>query len=255
MSHLTRNQVFELLDTKPTNHRWSWCALAEDEKRAVFTLWEDEMKGGRNSFSAEDYDVSMRLGEADQKKILEQVVAKKIPAFGLVCVAEDPDAVPRSIKEVRSDYLIRLTIGHDSTGFYGKHGEKILLAELAQNVMRLKRLSSNGLADLGNPPEGNDTPDRALSVGWTVKRDEKVRSYVIAAAGGKCEFCGTEGFLMGNGLRYLEVHHIIALAKEGKDTVDNVIALCPSHHREAHFGADAEALEERFIEIVKQRNA
>ena len=35
---------------------------------------------------------------------------------------------------------------------------------------------------------------------------------------------------------YLEVHHIIRLADDGDDSVENAIALCPNCHREAHFG-------------------
>jgi 5-methylcytosine-specific restriction protein A len=60
---------------------------------------------------------------------------------------------------------------------------------------------------------------------------------------------------MANGRYYLEAHHIIALSGAGRDTVDNVIALCPEHHREAHYGADAESLERRFIEIVRKKQS
>lgn len=56
---------------------------------------------------------------------------------------------------------------------------------------------------------------------------------------------------MPNGKRYLEAHHIIALGNQGRDRVENVIALCAEHHREAHFGTDAEALEARFIERIQ----
>ena len=62
------------------------------------------------------------------------------------------------------------------------------------------------------------------------------------------------GFLMENGRHYLEAHHIIALSNSGKDTVDNVIALCPQHHRQAHYGADAESIEEEFINILQKQN-
>ncbi|MGH8672363.1 MAG: HNH endonuclease, partial [Burkholderiales bacterium] len=32
-------------------------------------------------------------------------------------------------------------------------------------------------------------------------------------------------------------HHVAALSEGGADTDDNVVALCPNHHREAHHGA------------------
>jgi 5-methylcytosine-specific restriction protein A len=59
------------------------------------------------------------------------------------------------------------------------------------------------------------------------------------------------GFLLPDGSHYLEAHHIIALAKQGPDTVDNVIALCPSDHREAHYGAKSVAMESEMIEIIE----
>jgi 5-methylcytosine-specific restriction protein A len=61
------------------------------------------------------------------------------------------------------------------------------------------------------------------------------------------------GFLLPDGSHYLEAHHIITLAKQGPDTVDNVIALCPSDHREAHYGKKAIVMENEMIEIIKNR--
>lgn len=253
MPELKRNKVFDLLGAVPTNPRWSWCAVSPDHKLAVFTLWEDEMIDGRNRLLWDDYHTISRNGEADQRRVLDLVIDEGIPAYGLICVARDPSATPRSIKEVRPDYLMRLKIVKDSEGVWGLHEGKILMAELVKNASRLKQLHSNGLADLGNPPEGADIPDRALSVGYTVVRDDKVRAYVIQRANGCCEYCGEEGFEMPSGRRYLEAHHIIALSNQGRDTVDNVIALCPEHHRQAHYGVNAESLEAQFIEIVRKK--
>jgi len=53
--------------------------------------------------------------------------------------------------------------------------------------------------------------------------------------------------LKPDGKRYLETHHIIALAAEGADRVTNVIGLCPNDHREAHFGERRQTLEEQMI--------
>jgi 5-methylcytosine-specific restriction protein A len=73
---------------------------------------------------------------------------------------------------------------------------------------------------------------------------------VIRRAKGKCEYCGEPGFEMPSGEHYLETHHVIALAKDGADTVKNVLALCAGHHREAHYGVRAEALEKQMIGIL-----
>ena len=82
-------------------------------------------------------------------------------------------------------------------------------------------------------------------------RNEAVRQAVLARANGRCEYCGAMGFLKTDGSLYLESHHIIALAKDGEDTLANVIALCPHHHREAHFGVARDDLETAMIQKVK----
>jgi predicted restriction endonuclease len=92
---------------------------------------------------------------------------------------------------------------------------------------------------------GSDMPARTESTMFRFARDPKIREAVMRRAGGKCELCGVAGF--DNGDRYLESHHIIALAAEGADRMTNVIALCPGDHREAHFGERRAELEKSMI--------
>jgi 5-methylcytosine-specific restriction protein A len=109
--------------------------------------------------------------------------------------------------------------------------------------------------DLDDVPDGNDLPDRANVVTKVIKRDARVRAYALRRANGRCEYCNVQGFLTANGGYYLEAHHIIALGDSGRDTIENVIALCPLHHRQAHYGIGAETLEAEFANILKRLNA
>lgn len=113
---------------------------------------------------------------------------------------------------------------------------------------------NSAIDDIPTAPIGSTLPSKIQSVGSRYQRDEKVRRFVIEQAKGACEYCRELGFLLPDGSHYLEAHHIIALAKQGPDTVDNVIALCPSDHREAHYGAKSVAMESEMIEIIKNRN-
>jgi hypothetical protein len=97
---------------------------------------------------------------------------------------------------------------------------------------------------------GTDTPSRVNTFGVTYARDLKIREAVKRRAVGKCEFCGALGFRCSNGTRYLECRHIIALANDGADRMANVIALCPEHHREAHFGERQAELEKEMMQKV-----
>ncbi len=94
---------------------------------------------------------------------------------------------------------------------------------------------------------GTDDPARALYAGYVYLRDPQVRSAVLHRAAGRCEYCGEEGFLKVDGSRFLESHHVIALADDGEDRVTNVIALCPNDHRKAHFSADRDSIEQEML--------
>lgn len=67
-------------------------------------------------------------------------------------------------------------------------------------------------------------------------RNEYVVEYVKARAKGICELCNNPApFIDKNKIPFLEVHHIKWLSKNGKDTVNNTVALCPNCHRKMHF--------------------
>jgi HNH endonuclease len=97
---------------------------------------------------------------------------------------------------------------------------------------------------------GTETPSRMTTTGVIYARDSKIREAVKRRAKGKCEFCGELGFFCADGTRYLECHHIIALANQGADLMKNVIALCPRDHREAHFGERSTELEAQMIQKI-----
>ena len=97
--------------------------------------------------------------------------------------------------------------------------------------------SSDAINDLGV-----DKPQIVSGVSHTYQRDPRVRKAVELRARGNCEKCGKPGFRKSDGTPYVETHHIIALANEGADRVSNVIALCADHHREAHYGANSNAV-------------
>jgi 5-methylcytosine-specific restriction endonuclease McrA len=82
-------------------------------------------------------------------------------------------------------------------------------------------------------------------------RSPTVRLAVLGRAGGKCELCGDEGFLTADGAIYLETHHVVPLSEGGEDSTSNVVALCPSHHREAHFGRNASQIASQLTQYLQ----
>jgi hypothetical protein len=108
-------------------------------------------------------------------------------------------------------------------------------------------LENDALNDLGS-----DVPARVVSLTATYARDPRVRDAVKRRAEGKCEYCGRKGFKTASDEFYIETHHVIALADDGEDRITNVIALCPEHHREAHYGEQRARLESEFSVLLQQ---
>ncbi len=106
--------------------------------------------------------------------------------------------------------------------------------------------------DISALPEGRASKKESTSTVY--ERSSEVRNYVLSRSKGNCEWCGEAGFRTPSGSLYLETHHIQPLAENGSDTVDNVIALCPNHHREAHYGVDQDTLKKAMHKRVIMLN-
>ena len=102
---------------------------------------------------------------------------------------------------------------------------------------------------------GTDAPAYTAFTGKRYARDPRVRSAVKQRAGGRYEYCGKLGFQCADGSRYLECHHILALANQGADLMTNVIAICPHDHREVHYGKRRKQIETAMIVKVKAAEA
>lgn len=70
------------------------------------------------------------------------------------------------------------------------------------------------------------------------ERNPDVVAEVLERARGKCEACNAPApfHRARTGEPYLEVHHVISLASDGDDSVENALALCPNCHRKSHYG-------------------
>lgn len=84
-------------------------------------------------------------------------------------------------------------------------------------------------------------------------RSQAVRDYVLARAQGRCELTGrTAPFRTKSGEPYLEVHHTRRLSDGGPDDPRHVAAICPSVHREIHFGQHGDKLNSELVAKLKE---
>lgn len=67
-------------------------------------------------------------------------------------------------------------------------------------------------------------------------RNQDVVEYVLRISLGQCQLCDEPApFSRPSGEPYLEVHHVVWLARGGEDSVANAVALCPNCHRKMHI--------------------
>lgn len=234
------------------NERWSWSALNEERRQALFTVWEDRLdRPARDTidFSWLNDPTRTENGAREFRRVMARVLDDGFTPYGILCEAVDPKAHPRKRKRFETDLLVlnvALDKGRTIARIVGAIDRDTLKAGRTV-VARLERKRS-AIEDLDIDVTGIAAPQRVSGLSTFFSRDDKVRRSVVRRASGACEYCGVPGFLKPDGERYIETHHIISLARQGPDTLDNVIALCASDHREAHYGANRLVLEQAFLQ-------
>jgi 5-methylcytosine-specific restriction protein A len=238
-----------LLGAPLANRADRWCGYNPGQGRAVFTIWADRLQGDQYllwdaKLRAED----KRIGAIELGQVLLQVVAAGHAAYGILCEPKDAHATRRERGYFDEEHLLVLSLKQEGANVVATVVGETSAADVAAGQRSWVTPFESAIDDLGVPPPGQAIPGRTTGVGGSgYRRDEAVRAYVIRRARGYCEHCRRRGFEMSDGSYYLEAHHVIALSAQGPDTVENVIALCAAHHREAHFGKNAAELERAFL--------
>jgi 5-methylcytosine-specific restriction protein A len=226
-----------------------WCGYNPQRSLGVFNLWADRLQGDRYLlWNDAVLSTDSRIGAKELRRVLLDLMAAGHAAYGILCEAEDIDAATRKRSYFDEQELLVLRLEADGADIVAHVLGTIPAADVAAARHGAVAPFDSAIDDLDIPPPGQVAPNRTPVRGGTgYRRDAAVRSYVIQRSKGRCEHCGVLGFEMADGSFYVEAHHVIALSAQGPDTVDNVIALCPEHHRQAHYGKSAEALEAAFL--------
>ena len=67
------------------------------------------------------------------------------------------------------------------------------------------------------------------------KRNNKTVALIKLLRNSECQICKTS-ILKKDGTKYIEAAHITPKYMKGKETEDNIILLCPNHHKEFDYG-------------------
>lgn len=134
-------------------------------------------------------------------------------------------------------------------------GKNIVVEDLEEQdelLVELKRRNENQkdklIADLKNIKPSD--PEIINIGGKTYKRDTKTILSLKILREFKCQICSKK-ILKANGEYYIEAAHIIPKREKGPETPENIIILCPNHHKEFDFGKKEVLLHNK--EVIKFR--
>ncbi len=237
------------------NDRWSWSAVNDAKRQAIFTIWEDRLDQPRRS----SIDLSWlndpnrtENGAREFRRNMACVLDQGYEAFGILCEAHDPSASPRKRKRFNRE-LLALEVAFEAGRTIARIKGKVPPATITRDVSvaDLMLEGDSAIDDIEDSEIGNPDPEYRIRLSGAFVRDNAVRNAVLKRARERCEHCGKLGFLKVDGGRYLEAHHVISLQEQGADTMRNVIALCANDHRRAHFGNDWKELQDQFLAKIQ----
>jgi 5-methylcytosine-specific restriction protein A len=233
---------------------WYWSAASEDKKRVIFTIWDDQIENNEYLLlPSAEVDWKYLPGAYELRRHFPLARSPGAEVYGVLCHAVDGSATRRERQYFNEHELVRLHIREVNGDWVALLGD-VVPASYVRNGVQAPPTIGDALNDV-EVPLGAENPEAAPTErGSRIIRDAMVREYVLLRANGKCEYCGKEGFLMPNNKRYLECHHVDALASGGPDTVHNVIALCANDHREAHYGINRTEIGIEMLKVIKAHN-
>jgi len=136
--------------------------------------------------------------------------------------------------------LGRVTIMRTNRLIYDEY-RQLLPVALRDNMLQIDleklvdrtQTRADIIRDLQNLKETD--PTTVIISGITYSRDSKTIAQIKILRGFKCQLCGIQ-IPKKNGGFYIEAAHITPKRLRGRETPDNIIILCPNHHKEFDFG-------------------
>lgn len=213
----------------------------------VESIYEDKWIGdtlhytgmGTEGDQSREYLQNKTLDESNKNGVevhlFEVYHQKEYTYRGVVKLAADPYQSKQtdSTNQLRKVWIFPLKLVNDAAPIPEQdfnHAE-----QKRENVVKrvAKKLSDE---DLSKRAQNESTTPGTIEVkSKRYQRNHYLVELVNRRANGVCQLCDQAApFTRKDGTPYLEVHHIVALADGGADSLENTVALCPNCHRKMH---------------------
>jgi 5-methylcytosine-specific restriction protein A len=125
--------------------------------------------------------------------------------------------------------------------------DDLSLDTVEKNIQALRSRAYE--ATIASASKGASTATRTVYA-----RSQAVKDYVFMRAGGICESCNQPApFTTNIGRPYLEPHHINRLSDGGLDHPKYIGAICPTCHKEIHYGENGDVKNESLREAIYKK--
>ncbi len=216
-----------------------------DENR-VF-LYSGEGQVGDMDFTGGNKGIRDHAKDGKDLHLFEQVSAGKVRYLGcfVCCTWNFRQAKDKSGRARRAISFHLVPLGQDV-----RPAPPIASTptQMPLDLQALEELRRKALASAAQAEESNPKKSKRLYF----ERSDAIRGYVLKRAGGVCESCGKPApFHRKDGSPYLEPHHTRRLSDGGPDHPRWVGAVCPSCHREIHYGVNGESVNRKLVEHLE----
>ncbi len=127
----------------------------------------------------------------------------------------------------------------------------LLEKQLEQRKKQAKKLPTEELYERVKAKKRKQASRRAVQT-TQYSRDPDVAEYAKRRANGICQLCEKQApFKDKNDDWFLVTHHIIWLSREGEDSIQNTVALCPNCHAKMHALGRPQDVE-KLLQKVKE---
>ncbi len=149
-SILSLTEFFKIkLNAPMLNNRWSWGAVSADKSVVYLSVWQDEIKRDVPKDPASETWVDLLWNEGlwsevngasmarDERSTHIELIKSGLPAYALIKIVRDVNAMPRQMKEFNSDYLIAIKNNFRVTEdgvLQAQLGERVVIDDL-QNLL------------------------------------------------------------------------------------------------------------------------
>ncbi len=102
-----------------------------------------------------------------------------------------------------------------------------------ERLRKIRRMTDNELLQRAKRSRPRAGTRNVTSKAY--ERDPYVSEFAKRRAKGRCQLCQQDApFCDSKGRPFLESHHIVWLSRDGEDSIENAVALCPNCHRKMH---------------------